>query len=84
MREQLTPMTTDIEHSVELVNRNLGQRLSVFPQAVVLQELDAEGISLEHLDRARVQRGMASFGRGNGQLSLVFQHVVGVREFRLH
>ena len=77
-------MTTDIEHSVELVNRNLGQRLGVLPQAVVLQELDAEGVSLEHLDRARVQWGMASFGRGDGQLGVVFEHKVGVGKFRLH
>ena len=77
-------MTTDVEHGVKFVNRNLRQRLGVLPQAVVLQELDAEGVSLEHLDRARVQWGMASFGRGDGQLGLVFQHIVGVREFRLH
>lgn len=77
-------MATDIKHAVKLVNRNLRQRLGVLPQFLVLQELDAEGVSLEHLNGARVQWGMASVGRSDGQLGLVFQHIIGVREFRLH
>lgn len=79
-------MTTDVEESVEFTSpgQHITQLDRVLPQILaVLEEVGADGVVLEHLDGAGVEWGLASLGRGNDQLGLVFQDMVGVGEFGL-
>lgn len=78
-------MTTDVEQSGEL--RHLGQHVAeldgVGPELLVLEEVGAEGIVLEALDGAGIEGSNASLGRGDHDLGLVLENMVGVGEFRL-
>lgn len=79
-------MPTDVEDGVKLAHagHHLGQAVRVGPQRLLrLEEGGRDLVVLEHLDRARVDLGVAALGRGDDHLDLVLEHVVRVGKFRL-
>ena len=80
-------MATDVEQSSEFINsgQDIGQFDGVGPEVlVVLQVFGADRVALEALDGAGVERGLPSLGRGDHNLSFIFENVVGVGKFGLY
>lgn len=79
-------MTTHVKEGIELIHlwQHIRQLHRVLPQFLaILQEVCGNRVVLEHLDGARVERCLAALGRGNDQLGLVLQDMVGVGKFGL-
>lgn len=81
-----TAMAPNIENSIKLARprQHLRQLVRVRPQRLLfLEEGRRHRVGFEGLDRARVQRGLAALGGGDGQGDFVVEDVVGVGEFGL-
>lgn len=79
-------MTTNVKEGIKLINlrQHIRQLDRVLPQLLaILQEVRGDRVVLEHLDGVRIEGCFAALGRGNHQLGLVLQDMVGVGEFGL-
>ena len=80
-------MATDVEHSGEFIHagQDIGQFDGVGPEVLVfLQVFGANGVVLEALHGAGVERSLASLGRGDHDLGLILEDMVRVDEFGLY
>lgn len=78
-------MTADVENGIEVLDFLIGQFLRVLPECfLVFEEIGCDRITLESLNRALVDWGVAALWRSDHKLRLVLQNVPGMSKLRLN